>query len=251
MKKTVLLIILGVITLFCIIFGTIRHVGRGFNLFNNPVIHLGDNDPEVNFKWDWHSDNDGNKESNFSIDQSLDKFSAIKIDAAVMEIRIEEGDKFYIESTFTREWMRPRISVTNGTLEVKQGRQKNGFNGGNNNCRVVITVPAGTKFSDVDIDSNVGDIKLRKLTAENIDIQTNVGEVSVRDVNFDRLEVDSNVGEVSVVPVSSVDEYSISVSTDVGEVRVDGKKYKRSYNSKGSTGKRIQVSANVGEINIK
>ena len=251
MKKTVLLIILGVITLFCIIFGTIRHVGRGFNLFNNPVIHLGDNDPEVNFKWDWHSDNDGNKESNFSIDQSLDKFSAIKIDAAVMEIRIEEGDKFYLESTFTREWMRPRISVTNGTLEVKQGRQKNGFNGGNNNCRVVITVPAGTKFSDVDIDSNVGDIKLRKLTAENIDIQTNVGEVSVRDVNFDRLEVDSNVGEVSVVPVSSVDEYSISVSTDVGEVRVDGKKYKRSYNSKGSTGKRIQVSANVGEINIK
>ena len=251
MKKTVLLIILGAITVFCIIIGTIRNVGNGFSLFNNPVIHLGDDAPEVNFKWKWHSDNDGNKENNYSINQSLDKFSSIKIDAAVMEIRVEEGDKFYFDSTFTRDWLRPKVSVENDTLVIKQGRQKNGFKGGNNNCRVVITVPSGSKFSDVDIDSNVGDIKLRNIIAENIDIQTNVGEVSVRDVSFDKLEVDSNVGEISIDPVYSIDEYSISASTDVGEVRVDGKKYKRSYNSKGSTGKRIQVSANVGEINIK
>lgn len=251
MKKTLLFIILGVVTLGCIIYGSVKYVGRGFSLFNNPIIHLGDDDPEVNFKWEWHSDNDGDEESNFSINQSLDKFSAIKIDAAVMEIRIEEGDKFFLDTTFTREWMRPRISVENGTLEVRQGRQKNGFNGGRNNCRLVITVPSGSKFSDVDIDSNVGDIKLRNIIAENIDIQTNVGEVSVRDVNFDKIEVDSNVGEVYIAPLSNIDEYTISASTDVGEVRVDGKKYKRSYNSKGSTGKRIKVSTNVGEINIK
>lgn len=251
MKKTVLLIILGAITVFCVIFGTIRNVGKGFNLFNNPVIHLGDDDPEVNFKWEWHSDNDGNKENNYSISQSLDKFSAIRIDGSIMEIRVEEGDRFYFDSTFTRDWLRPKISVENETLVVKQGRQKSGFKGGNNNCRVVITVPSGTKFSDIVIDSNVGDIKLRNLFAERIDIQTNVGEVSVRDVSFDKLEVNSNVGEISIAPVYSIDEYSISASTDVGEVRVDGKKYKRNYNASGSTGKRIKLSANVGEVNIK
>ena len=251
MKKTVLLIILGVVTVFCVIFGTIRNVGKGFNLFNNPVIHLGDDDPEVNFKWEWHSDNDGNKENNYSISQSLDKFSAIRIDGSIMEIRVEEGDRFYFDSTFTRDWLRPKISVENETLVVKQGRHKSGFKGGNNNCRVVITVPSGTKFSDIVIDSNVGDIRLRGLTAEKIDIQTNVGEVSVRDVSFDKLEVNSNVGEISIAPVYSIDEYSISASTDVGEVRVDGKKYKRNYNASGSTGKRIKLSANVGEVNIK
>ncbi|WP_022931101.1 DUF4097 family beta strand repeat-containing protein [Treponema bryantii] len=251
MKKTVLLIILCVITVFCIIIGTIRNVGRGFNLFNNSVISLGEDEPEVNFKWHWHSDNDGNKESNFSINQSLDKFSAIRIDGSVMEIRVEEGDKFYFDSTFTRDWLRPNVSVENDTLVIKQGRQKNGFKGGNNNCRIVITLPSGTKLSDIVIDSNVGDIKLRNLFAERIDIQTNVGEVSVRDVSFDKLEVNSNVGEISIAPVYSIDEYSISASTDVGEVRVDGKKYKRNYNSSGSTGKRIKLSANVGEVNIK
>lgn len=251
MKKNVLLIILCVITVFCIIIGTIRNVGRGFNLFNNSVISLGEDEPEVNFKWHWHSDNDGNKESNFSINQSLDKFSAIRIDGSVMEIRVEEGDKFYFDSTFTRDWLRPNVSVENDTLVIKQGRQKNGFKGGNNNCRIVITLPSGTKLSDIVIDSNVGDIKLRNLFAERIDIQTNVGEVSVRDVSFDKLEVNSNVGEISIAPVYSIDEYSISASTDVGEVRVDGKKYKRNYNSSGSTGKRIKLSANVGEVNIK
>lgn len=250
MKKTVLLIILGVVTVFCVIFGTIRHVGKGFNFFNNPVIHLGDDDPEVNYSWKWHSDSDGNKESNFSINQSLEKFSAIKIDASVMEIKLEEGDKFYFDSTFTRDWLRPKLSVEKGTLEIKQGSQKNGFKGGNNNCRVVITIPRGTKLSDIDIASNVGDIKLRKLLAENIDIRTNVGEVSVRDVDFDKIEVDSNVGEVSVEPVSSIAEYSISASTDVGKVRVDGKNYKRSYNISGSSGKKIKINTNVGEINI-
>jgi len=251
MKKTVLLIILCVITVFCIIIGTIRNVGRGFNLFNNSVISLGEDEPEVNFKWHWHSDNDGNKESNFSINQSLDKFSAIRIDGSVMEIRVEEGDKFYFDSTFTRDWLRPNVSVENDTLVIKQGRQKNGFKGGNNNCRIVITLPSGTKLSDIVIDSNVGDIRLRELSAEKIDIQTNVGEVSVRDVSFDRLEVDSNVGEISIDPVYNLNEYSISASTDVGEVRVDGKKYKRNYNSTGSTDKRIKLSANVGEVNIK
>lgn len=251
MKKNVLLIILCVITVFCIIIGTIRNVGRGFNLFNNSVISLGEDEPEVNFKWHWHSDNDGNKESNFSINQSLDKFSAIRIDGSVMEIRVEEGDKFYFDSTFTRDWLRPNVSVENDTLVIKQGRQKNGFKGGNNNCRIVITLPSSTKLSDIVIDSNVGDIKLRNLFAERIDIQTNVGEVSVRDVSFDKLEVNSNVGEISIAPVYSIDEYSISASTDVGEVRVDGKKYKRNYNSSGSTGKRIKLSANVGEVNIK
>lgn len=251
MKKNVLLIILCVITVFCIIIGTIRNVGRGFNLFNNSVISLGEDEPEVNFKWHWHSDNDGNKESNFSINQSLDKFSAIRIDGSVMEIRVEEGDKFYFDSTFTRDWLRPNVSVENDTLVIKQGRQKNGFKGGNNNCRIVITLPSGSKLSDIVIDSNVGDIKLRNLFAERIDIQTNVGEVSVRDVSFDKLEVNSNVGEISIDPVYSIDEYSISASTDVGEVRVDGKKYKRNYNSSGSTGKRIKLSANVGEVNIK
>ena len=234
MKKIIFIIVLAVITLSCIVYGINRNLGDV-----KEIVHA-----------DFDAAKDETSDTN-SINQSFSGISEIEINAAIMELKLEEGPSFNVSGSFDRAYLKPEVNVKNGTLQVNQKGKKRGMGPGTRKCKVVVTIPRDASLNAVYINSNVGDIKLRKLTAENIDIQTNVGEVSVRDVNFDRLEVDSNVGEVSVVPVSSVDEYSISVSTDVGEVRVDGKKYKRSYNSKGSTGKRIQVSANVGEINIK
>ncbi len=241
MKKTIFLIILGVVTVFCIIYGTTKHVGGTFRVCGFPFIRIGDN----------LEDDDYGEDKRDSMEVNLEKFSSIKVNATVMEIRIEDGEQFKFESTYTRDLLKPECSVKNGVLEVSQPKQKNGFKSGNNHCRVVITIPSGTKLSDIDINSNVGDIKLRKLIAETIDIDLNVGEISVRDVEFEKIDVDNNVGEISINPEGNIDDYSISVSTDVGGVRVGGKHYKRSYNSKGNGKKRIRTNTNVGEVNIK
>ena len=243
MKKSVLLIILGVITIGCIIFGTIKHVGGGLKTLREHGIYIGHDDSAIEEGY-------GSGNIKGTVNQNLDKFSSIKIDASIMEVTIEEGDKLYFESNFTKEWLRPKVSVENGKLEIKQGKQKRGINGGNNNCRVVITIPSGTKLSDIDINSNVGDLRLRKLEAEKIDLKLNVGEVSVRNVSFDKIDVDNNVGEVRVEAEGNLDDYDISASTDVGEVRVDGHNYKRSYNQRGSGSKSIKINTNVGEINV-
>ena len=243
MKKTIFLIVLGVVTVFCIIYGTTKHVGGTFRVSGFPFIRIGNN---------LEDDNDNyNEEKRESMELILEKFSSIRINATIMELKIEEGEQFKLESTYTRDLLKPECSVNNGVLEVSQPKQKNGVNGGNNNCRVIITIPNGTKLSDIDINSNVGDIKLRKLIAETIDIDLNVGEVSVRDVEFEKIDVDNNVGEISIYPEGNIDDYSISVSTDVGGVRVGGKHYKRNYNSKGNGKKRIRTNTNVGEVNIR
>ena len=39
--------------------------------------------------------------------------------------------------------------------------------------------------------------------------------------------------------------------TDVGDVSVDGRSYKRSYSSSGSTKKRIEAKTNVGAIVVR
>ena len=241
MKKTILLVVLGVITVFCIIFGTAKHLGGSLSLGDIPFIHIGGGD-EGDFE---ESDN-----HNGSIDETLEAFSSIKINATVMEIRIEEGSQFKIESNYTKSWLEPNFAVRNGELEVTQRKKKNSFNGGNNNCKFILTVPKGTKLYDVDIQSNVGDITLSELDTEKIDIDVNVGEVAVRDVDFNIIEVETNVGEVSVNPNESLENFEISLSADVGEVRVDGKSYKRNYNQRGSTDKKIKISTNVGQINL-
>ena len=244
MKKTVLLIALGIITIFCICYGTYKHLGGFGRMFKDGGINITFDDDEV--------DNNEVHGGKNSYDEKLESFSSIKIDAAVMGITIEQGDDFRIESSFNRESMRPKFSVNGNKLVVSQGaRKQHGINMGSQNCRLVITIPSGTSLSSIDIDSNVGDVRLRELEAEEIDIDLNVGEIDVRNVVFNVLRSNNNVGEISINPVSNLDEYDISASTDVGEVRIDGRNYKKSYNSRGNGHKKINVNTNVGEINIR
>ena len=244
MKKTVLLIALGIITIFCICYGTYKHLGRFGRMFKDGGINISFDDEEV--------DNNEVHGGKNSYDEKLENFSSIKIDAAVMGITIEQGDDYRIESSFNRESMRPKFSVNGNKLVVSQGaRKQHGINMGSQNCRLVITIPSGTSLSSIDIDSNVGDVRLRELEAEEIDIDLNVGEIDVRNVVFNELRSNNNVGEISINPVSNLDDYDISASTDVGEVRIDGRNYKKSYNSRGNGHKKINVNTNVGEINIR
>ena len=244
MKKTVLLIALGIITIFCICYGTYKHLGGFGRMFKDGGINITFDDDEV--------DNNEVHGGKNSYDEKLESFSSIKIDAAVMGITIEQGDDFRIESSFNRESMRPKFSVNGNKLVVSQGaRKQHGINMGSHECRLVITIPSGTSLSSIDIDSNVGDVRLRELEAEEIDIDLNVGEIDVRNVVFNELRSNNNVGEISINPVSNLDDYDISASTDVGEVRIDGRNYKKSYNSRGNGHKKINVNTNVGEINIR
>ena len=244
MKKTVLLIALGIITIFCICYGTYKHLGGFGRMFKDGGFNISFDDEEV--------DNNEVHGGKNSYDEKLESFSSIKIDAAVMGITIEQGDDFRIESSFNRESMRPKFSVNGNKLVVSQGaRKQHGINMGSHECRLVITIPSGTSLSSIDIDSNVGDVRLRELEAEEIDIDLNVGEIDVRNVVFNELRSNNNVGEISINPVSNLDDYDISASTDVGEVRIDGRNYKKSYNSRGNGHKKINVNTNVGEINIR
>ena len=243
MKKTALLIVLGVITVFCICYGTYKHLGGFSSMFKDGI--------NISFDDDDYR-NDEKNDGKYSIDEKLEKFSSIKIDAAVMGITIEEGEGFRIESSFNKETVRPVFSVNENQLRVTQAsRKQHGINVGSQNCKVVITIPSGTSLSSIDIDSNVGDVRLREIDVEDIDIDLNVGEIDVRNIDFENITCNNNVGEISINPVSRVDEYNISASTDVGEVRVDGRNYKKSYNSRGNGRKKIQLNTNVGEINIR
>ncbi len=242
MKKTVLLIVLGVITIFCICYGTYKHL-KGFDAIFKDGINISFDDDEY--------DNDEKNDGKYSIDEKLEKFSSIRLNAAVMGITIEQGDEFRIESSFNKEILRPVFSINGNQLVVTQGRRKQqGINMGSQNCRTVITIPSGTSLSSIDIDSNVGNVRLREIDAEDIDVNLNVGEIDVRNVDFTEINCNTNVGEISINPVSKLNEYDINASTDVGEIRINGRNYKKRYNSSGNGHKKIKANTNVGEINV-
>ena len=74
MKKTIFLIILGVVTVGCIIYGTVYHIGGGFrNLGRGSGLSL---------HFDFDTDEETNDEHN--LNQKLQAFSKIKIDSAAI-----------------------------------------------------------------------------------------------------------------------------------------------------------------------
>jgi len=258
MKKNILLIVLGIVTVICVIIGSIKHVGGGFKRMeevglvtkedNRYHFHLFEDD----YNYDYDDDYESDKSGKFNINEKLEAFSSIKMNVHVMEIIVEEGPEFKLESTYNKDYLKPTFSVNDGVLKIGQSeRRSKVFNGGNHNCRVVITIPSSASLSSLDIDSNVGEMKLRDIKAEKIDLDVNVGEVSVRNVSFDEISCDTNVGEINIDPEGKLEDYGMSLSTDVGTVHIDGRNYKRSYNSRGNGKKSITANSNVGEINVR
>ena len=60
---------------------------------------------------------------------------------------------------------------------LTQKGTRNGSNPGINKCKVVITLPRQAALDSVQINSNVGDIKLADFIANEIGINLNVGEM--------------------------------------------------------------------------
>lgn len=234
MKKTIFYIVLAAVTLSCIFYGITKNMGD---------IKLTLNDENEREQ--------GASDGKFYVNEEFTAFSAIEVNAAVMELVIEEGEAFKVEGPYNRDYLKPELSLNNGVLKVIQKGKKKTLNAGSHRCRVVITIPRGHALDSVFINSNVGDIKVRELEAKTIGINVNVGEIDVRRVDFESIDCETNVGEISINPLDGLDDYEITASTDVGEVKVDGRSYKRSYNQRGAGNKKIKVNANVGEINIK
>ena len=243
MKKTIFLVALGIITVFCICYGTVKHMGGMKNIFHDGEFNLSFDDDDSDFE---------TKDGKNVINQKLEKFSELDIDVRIMALTIQEGTDFAIESSFNKSYLKPVLEVRGNTLKISQQNYKSfGFNAGNQNCRVLLTIPSGTSLGSLNVSSNVGDVRLRDFNAEKIDLNLNVGEVTIRNVDFNDFICSNNVGEISVDPVADINDYDMKLSTDVGEVYVDGHSYKRSYNTRGTAGKKIIVDTNVGEINIK
>lgn len=227
MKKTYILIIVGLITIGCIIFGSYRHLGFR--------------------RMEKGSDNEFTTTGESSL--SLQDFSSIKIDTHVTAIRIQEGDTFHIKSTYNRESLKPNCEVTDGRLNISQKYyQKSPFYQA---CKLYITVPSDTKLASIEIDSDVGDVEIRNLAGDKCKIDLNVGKIELSKSNFDEILVDNNVGEISISMNNDLSEYSLDLSTDVGEISVADNSYKQQYKSKANSSKRIVVDNNVGEIRVR
>lgn len=258
MKKNLYLTILTIVTVCCIIFGSVYHIlGWGLSfldaLFDSP-----------HFSSERESAGSTVKSDRIE----LDDFTSIDADVNVMDLNIEAGDRAAISYSCSSK-LKPKYRVEDGTLYLTQNSVRTTW-WGNNKCSVTVTVPAGQYYElfdinadvgDVDIanisgsqlvlSADVGDIDITRCTFGDIDIQADVGDVDVRDCEFSVLGIDNSVGDICVVSAISLSDYAIDMSTSIGEVEFNGRDCRRSYSQDGASAKQsVTLSNDTGDIEL-
>ena len=137
-----------------------------------------------------------------------------------------------------------------------------------------ISVNSG-KFANVIVNTDVGEVQLKDVTSETASVTSNVGDINVFqavgswDIEIDVGEVDlqltewkdqvtvqSNVGDVKVQIAEKPTNYTLDLSSDIGEVNLTGFDQnngsgKRIYLEKGSAQPLLKIVSDIGDINVR
>lgn len=264
MGKRIYLAIIWIITLICILVGCRRFTNSfswGFWGFwgEENYEQVGDFDTSVK-----RTTKDQGEKGEHHYEQA---FSNLVINCDTAEITIKNGKEFSCKykissnAKYSFDWK----PDNEGTAYITQTNNRS-FN--NKGCSFVITIPSNVTLSSIMIENAVGDIKIDQVNvktvsgildvgefemknadAENVVVDAETGDVEFKHVTFANLTVSSSVGECKVKDINT-DDYNMELSTDIGEVQVDGENYRSSYVSDNGKSQKIDITCSVGDVEI-
>jgi len=280
MKKTIYLTVLSLVTVFCIIIGSIYHISGwiGFGLDNVFNFITGDTDSSLS------------RRNRVTYSENINKFNKIKIDTDAMNINIKEGDVFHLEYNCL-ENREPQFEVSGNTLDIKQpsarGWLRNHFN---YKCDMTITIPSGTVMDSADITTDVGSLNINNTECKDFNAETDVGNIGIKSCTFEYSEINSDVGNIEIssselgktnietdtgdIDITkcgfkdidiyndvgnvelynnkiNITNYTVDLSTDLGSIKVNGEKHKRSFYQAASGSSdtyNISIETDIGNI---
>lgn len=254
MKKGIYLTIITIITVICIIGGSLYHLVNFFSYFPFHSTGTSTNGTEENI-------------DSASIKQ-LEGFDNIWADVDVSDILITRGEDYAIDYQVTKN-IAPKYEVKNGTLTIKQTIRHRRFGDyGTHNRSCKITIPKGATLSSIELDTNVGDISIDSIVADelitdsnvgdtkiqqcsiaSIETDSSVGDTKITDCSFSDLDSDNDVGDIIVKSTQDLSDYEMELDTNIGDVTINKRSHKRSYEQSGAAGS-ITLDNSTGDISL-
>lgn len=154
----------------------------------------------------------------------LTGITAVETELSWGDLWIQEGKTFALSLEWNQSDYTMSYQIENGVLRVEDegGHHKIGDNFAIE-CKMILTVPSGTELDTLDLSTDMGDIQVdAALTAAEADLSTDMGDVICRGLLAGEMEVQSELGDVSVTVPSGCEGLSYSLSTDLGEVLLNG-----------------------------
>lgn len=228
------------------------------------------------------NDNTTGEKKSYAISNEI---KSLDIDIGAADLRVVIGKSFSLESNYKNL----SVKEKNGTLKISKDNVFNWFGSSHKGASVVLTIPDGFTFDDVDISTGAGKTDIDVLSAVKADLELGAGETIIgclnvhsrtqlecgagkmaiqggemndlsAEIGVGKLEltgkltgssnVDYGVGTAELNLLGSRDDYRIELDKGLGSATLDGK----SMSDEGVYGNgknRISVDGGVGRLRIQ
>jgi len=253
MKKNIYLTTITIITVICIIAGSLYHIG-GFalGLFDNLIPHSDKSLGNVCTK-----------------ELSVDEFSNLIFDTTISNINVTTGDSYTVSYKCNKRLV-PKIKSSGDTLTISQSKGANYRR--NTTSEITVTIPEGAALNKLSFDTGMGEVNLDALTAADAEFNTGVGDLYVTNCSFstcdvdggtgdlsfencafDKMDIDGGAGDITVTSSQSLDGYAMDLDSGIGNITINGNDYGDEYevNEKAEKVKHLIIDSGLGDIEVK
>lgn len=179
----------------------------------------------------------------------------IDVEVDCGDIWLEAGEECSVSLDWNLSDYTMSYRVEDGVLKVEDeswgsGKLANGFSIA---CRVILTVPDDMSLDRLHLSTDMGDISAdAAISVNKAELSTDLGDVTCRGLRALELEAESDLGDVAVeLPEDCVDP-GYSLSTDLGEVYVNGRAEKGSTAvTKGKGSYFVEAQTSLGNVTLE
>lgn len=232
MKKNIYLIIITIITVVCIIAGSLYHIG-GFalGLFDNLIPR-----------------SDKSLGNVCTEELSVDEFSNLVFDTTISNINVKTGDSYMVSYKCNKRLV-PKVKSTGDTLTISQSNGANYRR--NTTSEITVTIPEGAALNKLSLDTGVGDLYVTDCSFTTCDVDGGTGNLSFENCVFDEMDIDGGTGNITVTSSQSLDGYMMDLDSGTGDITINGNDYDDEYEVNEHAKKHLIIDSGLGDIEVK
>ena len=232
MKKNIYLIIITIITVVCIIAGSLYHIG-GFalDLFDNLIPR-----------------SDKSLGNVCTEELSVDEFSNLVFDTTISNINVKTGDSYMVSYKCNKRLV-PKIKSSGDTLTISQSNRANYKR--NTTSEITVTIPEGAALNKLSLDTGVGDLYVTDCSFATCDVDGGTGNLSFENCAFDEMDIDGGTGNITVTSSQSLDGYMMDLDSGTGDITINGNDYNDEYEVNEHAKKHLVIDSGLGDIEVR
>lgn len=193
----------------------------------------------------------------------IDEFDSITIEADIADVEIVVGNEFAVEYVLGEDY---EFNHNGDSLVIRDESFETVINSavGTDGSYIKVYVPAD-KIVDIDMDIDIGDVKIKEVNFDSINIETDIGDVSIEGCSLGGnifvaadtgdisvkgflacdIEIEADLGKVDITSYFASSAYDCDISSDLGKETISdegGEEIEEKYN--------IDVVADMGNVKI-